>query len=349
MSGTITQLATGRWWARTPLIEGKRKSLGTHATKEEAEQFLAVFISARKTRSLDASLTTFGKYGAKVLDQREVDDTIRSIKHERRRWNLHLAKCELAEMQLSEIEPIHIANLVRTLQRKKAKDKREPRKISSHTVARCLTMVSNVFQAAIQQGGLVVRNPCIGIEINKRADEDTEDVWTFLTLDEQKRLLTCEQISLTDRLVITFAMFSGVRQGELHHNFLKDLHTDGADPHLYVRFGSKGRRPKGGKARKVPLIPQALDVARQWLPSQGEQGRGDRVPHGDRVPSTVRQDARQRVGGQENGRVGGPAQAHVRARGHRRSPWVALALPSTHVRDLADRRMVGPSGARVVT
>ncbi len=264
-SGTISQLRNGRFWARSPQIDGARKSLGTFATYEEAEGVLDCFVIAYGKRDEISSLhVTFGKFGAAFLDQRELDDTIRGIKQERNRWNRHLAKCDLTNMSLESIEQIHIAELVRTLQRKQAKDKRDKRKISSKTVARCITLVSNVFRAAIQRG-IVKHNPCVGIEIDKRTDEDTEDEWTFLTLDEQQRLLACEQIPIAHRVTIAFAMFTGIRQGEQHHSFLRDLHVDGPDPHLFVRFGSKGRRPKSGKGRKVVLIPQALDAARQWL------------------------------------------------------------------------------------
>ncbi len=261
--GTITQLRNGRFWARAP---GKpQKSCGTFATYEEAEIRLhAISMLIAKRDEISALHITFGKYGAQMLDQRELDDTIRGIKQERNRWKLHLANCDLTHMALSDIETIHIAELVRTLQRKQAKDKRGKRKISSDTVARCITLVSNVFRSAIQRG-IVDRNPCVGIEIDKRTDEDTEDDWTFLTLDEQRRLLACEVIPVVHRMAIAFALFTGIRQGEQHHNFLRDLHVDGADPHLFVRFGSKGRRPKSGKGRKVPLIPQAIDATRQWL------------------------------------------------------------------------------------
>lgn len=56
-----------------------------------------------------------------------------------------------------------------------------------------------------------------------------------------------------------------VPQGEQFNLELPDLHVKGTDPHVYVRFGSKGEPPKNGKHRRVYLSPEALAVCKRWL------------------------------------------------------------------------------------
>lgn len=263
--GTITRLKNGRFWARTKKIEGKQKGLGTFATWEEAEAKLHAFAMLHAKRDeIISTHITFGKFGPAVLEQRELDGTIRGVSKERDRWKGHLANCSLTNMALQDVEPMHIVELVRACQQKLANDKRGRRKISSRTVARIKSFVSVVFDVALQRG-LVKMNPCLGIKVTKRKDEDLEDEWTFLTPDEQHRVLTCEKIPFADRVIIAFALYTGIRQGEQHSNLLPDLHVDGTNPHLYVRRGSADATPKSKKKRIVPLIPQALDAANVWL------------------------------------------------------------------------------------
>jgi len=45
-----------------------------------------------------------------------------------------------------------------------------------------------------------------------------------------------------------------------------DVHLDGPEgPWVHVRFGSKGKPPKNGRPRKVPLFGMSLEAAREWL------------------------------------------------------------------------------------
>ncbi len=93
-----------------------------------------------------------------------------------------------------------------------------------------------------------------------------------------------------DRWVIQFAMGTGLRQGELWSLPVEDVHvaesqTEG--PWVHVRFGSKGRPPKNGRPRKVPLFGMALEAAREWLkilPSYAPHN-----PEGLMFPTPVRE------------------------------------------------------------
>lgn len=264
-SGTISKLRNGRFWARAPLVAGKQKSLGTYATHDEANAALDAFIVLHLNRDqVSPQHITFAKFGASVLDQRELDG-IRAVKTERRYFGKHLVPSTLGNMALQDISPMHVSDLVRQLLRTKAADKRGTRQLKRSTVMRILTVGSAIFVEA-QLRGIVHTNPFKGMAVRKSSTE-TEDVWTFLNIEEQERLLSCQQIPIADRAIIAFALYTGIRQGELCHAYLRDLHLDGKEPHLIVRFGSKDKGPKNKKTRLVPLIPQALRWARHWVES----------------------------------------------------------------------------------
>jgi integrase len=268
-TGSITELRNGRFWARGPLdATGKQPSLGTFATREEAEKHLeAVLYLQAHAHEIVGDKITFGTFAAEVLKLRE-DEGVRGVDQERDRFEFHLEKSSIASMPLTKIRPAHIAELGRALMRKDAADKRGRRKLSRRTVQRCLSIVSIVFREAVQRG-LVETNPCAGVGVRRRASEGTQETWTYLTPDEQESLATCEQIPIADRLIIRCALGTGIREGELISNYLADLHLDGPEPYLLVRYGSHrggvGLPPKSGKTRRVPLFGNALDAFRQWV------------------------------------------------------------------------------------
>jgi integrase len=53
---------------------------------------------------------------------------------------------------------------------------------------------------------------------------DQDDEWTYLDQEEQRRLLACPEIPHADRLIMAFAIGTGLRQGEQWNLELKDLH-----------------------------------------------------------------------------------------------------------------------------
>lgn len=257
-TGSITPLRNGRFWVRSPAPE--RRGLGTYATREEAEEVLG---AARALAGIGVDRTTFATFGASVLDLREADG-LRSVQQERARWALHLAECSIAHMGLAEVKPRHAAELVRELARKRAADKRGPRRLSRATVQRCLALVSAVFSEALQRG-LVEANPCHGVKVRRDPTAAVRETWAYLTHEEQQAIATCAEIPLDRRIMILFALGTGLRQGEQWHLELRDLHVDGEHPHVFVRFGSKGKVPKSGKTRRVPLFGVGLEAARAWL------------------------------------------------------------------------------------
>lgn len=259
-SGTITKVRSGRYWARSPLIDGVRKPLGTWATYDEARAKLDAFIGLHgKKEEVSFVHLSLAKFGTEVLQLRELEG-VRGADEEQRLWTLRIVPTALGAKALTEIAPVDVAAWTREL----AKTRKDGTRIKRPTVLRAKTVLSSVCSEAVQRG-LIPSNPCTGIEVRARADEAAKDVRTVLTPDEQQRLLTCEQIPEVVRLMIAVALFTGIRPGEVAHNFLRDLHVDEAEPFLFVRFGSQGKVPKGGKTRRVPLLPGALSAIKRWL------------------------------------------------------------------------------------
>jgi integrase len=85
-----------------------------------------------------------------------------------------------------------------------------------------------------------------------------------------------DAIDRAEKLIVQFAIGTGLREGEQWCLHLTDVHADdAAQPHVVVRFGSwdpkreRYRSPKGRKGEKkppiVPLFGIALDATRAWL------------------------------------------------------------------------------------
>ncbi len=263
--GTVYEMSDGRFRARAShQPDGTRPSLGVYDTEAEAQR--AVLIGVHEIRGRrKTSVPTFEDFALTILDERELNG-MRGVEHERQRFGKHIKSACFAKKPLDKIVPSDIAEWLRTMSRKHADDKRgeRPRFLSGHTITRCLSLVCVIFnEAGPQERGIVEINPAMGMKVKRRSME-TEDPWTFLSAEEQDRILRSPDIEDSERLPILFALGTGLRLGEQFNLELRDLHTTG-EPRIVVRFGSKGKAPKNGKIRTVPLFGIGLEAARRWL------------------------------------------------------------------------------------
>jgi integrase len=209
-------------------------------------------------------VTTFLEFGQVVLDRRATQG-VRGIRSERHRWKLHVSTACFAPMPVREIRAKDVRAWIRDMSAKKAGDTRGDRLLATQSVKRSYALVSSIYTAAVEDD-LIEANPCNGVKVPKRVDErSTEDELTYLSLDEQKALVGCEAIPYEHRVAIRFAIGTGLRQGEQFNLRIADLHVDGDDPYVHVRFGSPNLPPKSGKLRKVPLFDDGLLAAREAL------------------------------------------------------------------------------------
>jgi integrase len=121
------------------------------------------------------------------------------------------------------------------------------------------------------QSGKLSSNPCHGVETSPEAR--TDDPTTVLSLDEIRTLLSYRKLPEKQRTAYTVAIYSGLREGELWGLRWEDVHLEGADPHVAVRYGVRGKPTKGGRPRIVPLLPPALSALRAWRSRGGVDRR----------------------------------------------------------------------------
>jgi len=264
-TGSIEESTGGRWRARL-VTETGRKSLGAFPTKEEADAVLeaARYELGELSRSQGLTLEAWGKMFLKARERAG----FRSVADGRRRWTLHVVGSELAPLPLRSIRPQDVRAWVDVLTAKRAKDRRQRRKLSRRTLENILNLLRAAFAAA-KDRGLVESNPAEGVTIPNRVSP-THEPWTYLLLEEQMAIFACLVIPAHHRLIIAVAIGTGLREGELFNLLLVDVHITGPTPHIVVRYGSKDGGPKNvrgekPKIRRVPLFGIGLEGMRGWL------------------------------------------------------------------------------------
>jgi integrase len=266
-TGSVVEHRSGRFLVRVIRADGERKSLGTYPTGAEAEAVLAAALrQMAEAGALAIGGATFRAFGERALNQRELDG-VRGIRTERSRWRVHLAHAPFADDPIAGVDAREVVEFVRALATRRAKDRRRSRRISRQTVQRCAALMRVLFDEAVV-AGLRPDNPCSGLKLLRTLKADptaTEDKWTVLAANEQAAIMSCERIPSWARLMIGFAIGTGLRQGEQWNLELRDLHVDGTKPHVVVRYGSSGKTTKSGRIRRVPLFGIGLDSAKAWL------------------------------------------------------------------------------------
>lgn len=212
----------------------------------------------------------FWQLTREVMAQRERDG-VRGLDREQSRLRCHILTADFIEKDLTEIGSPDIREWLRAMAEKDAEGPGASRKLSRHTINRCQSLVSAIFNEAVERE-LIQTNPCMGVRSKKRVTEsDTVEKWAFLSSDEQRAIADCVAIPRSDRLMIAFSAHTGLRQGESRHLRLEDVILDDANPRVLVRVAGRSKKtgellpPKSGKKREVPLLPEALAAVREWL------------------------------------------------------------------------------------
>jgi integrase len=252
--GYVQQLPSGRWRARVPDGQGGHKSLGSFATKEEAERELDVAAVVREERHVGQ---TFAAYGELVIGRwRQAGK--RSTRSDESRWRqLVAARAEWAQQPVDGITRGEVRDWVRGLLRAKG----ERGRFSSQTIRHALNLVRRVFAEALEDE-LIDINPAMGLKPPRRSDEQC-DAWTALSSGEVSMLLLSTHLTAEQRAAYSLAIYTGLRQGELAALRWDDVRNlDGGAPHLIVSR-SWTTTTKTGRTRVVYLIPVAAEVLRR--------------------------------------------------------------------------------------
>ena len=248
-------------------IDGKRTPLGTYGSLKEAKSVLDGLAVLHTTGETGAHGETLRSYGEKWLTRRELDGN-RSVNSDRSRWDKYIAPEAWAAWPLEDVRRRDIRDWVLRLRKTKSA---RGKTISAQTVLHCVKLVSGCFRSAIEDE-LVEKNPAAGLRVPR--PRPSPEMWTYLSVEEQRRLATfsvCgkterERLLLTaERLMALFAIGTGIRQGEQWNLELRDVHINDSEPWIFVRWGSQGKSPKNGKARRVPLFGMGLAALQDWL------------------------------------------------------------------------------------
>ncbi len=265
-TGSVDQLPSGRWRVRVTDSSGERKTLGTYATEEEANEVLAAALQ----KMADAELVPVGgmtvkAWGERWLAQRE--RLVRDSRTEANRWRKHVVTAHFGGWPLAAVTRRDVKEWVQSLLVKQAADKyrgkRRARKLSPLTVRDIVKVARIAFRDAMEEE-FISTNPFDGVRLPRVAR--TEEPWTYLTPEEQVALLGATPEP--ERFMVAFAIGTGLRKGEQWSLRLTDLHLDDEHPHVIVRYGSKDGATKSGKIRRVSLFGIGLWGAAGWMASR---------------------------------------------------------------------------------
>lgn len=258
-TGSITRTPDGRHRVQI-VVDGRRRSLGVHASRAEAEALLAGAVAELYDGNAREGVT-LQAWGDVVLDRRERHG-IRGIDQERSRWSAHVVGSEIATLPVRSLVRSDVQRWLEVVQASRARGARAGRRqIARTTAGNALTLLRAVLEDAVRHG-VARENPARDVRL-PRARGATRETWTYLDLDEQERLLAV--VPDHARPAVAFALFTGLRQGEQWSLELADVHVDGDAPHVVVRFGAPGKPTKSGRPRRVDLLPSAVEAVRAQL------------------------------------------------------------------------------------
>jgi integrase len=247
--GSVDKMSHGRYRVRVTLPDGTRATLSTHDTRDEA---LVTADAVGEVLAIEAPETgvTLAKFGEVVLTERELSKAVRDPDTDWSRWRTHISGDRIAKLPVKSVVRADVRDWLRRI---------EAKGLAEQTVKNVLQLLRTVLAEGIERGH-AKENAAANLKVRKQVA--TEVPWTYLTPEEQRRLIMSAPDGMP-RAVIAFAIGSGLRAGELCALRLADVHAD----HVVVRYGGPPAEPtKSGKIRSVPILPMArtaLELARR--------------------------------------------------------------------------------------
>lgn len=270
-SGTVSPAGEGRWRIRVRLADGSRASKVISAeSREHAEQQLnAVVYELVAANQISAGSPTLRALGDKFLDEREISKA--AAAHERQVWRTHVLDETFgwADWRVSAILRADCERWLEHLEQKKARrpcawkkggqERYFDHTLSKQTRVHCRNVLKTFFAWCVKKN-YVRENPASALEVRAtRADHDRDEAWTFLTATEIEQVRSCEGIPAEVRDLLLFAIYTGMRQGELWGLRWRDIELDGRLPRITVRR-SHDRSTKSKRARPFPLFAPAVEI-----------------------------------------------------------------------------------------
>lgn len=168
-----------------------------------------------------------------------------------------------------------IASKVRHLDVERMRDHLLGKQVSNRMVQKALADLSKLYSWAVRKELVSCANPCKGVE-----RPQCESSIDFLSSDEVKALLEYLEAQHRDLQggktvlakneepiqrglypAVAFAIYTGVRKGEMCGLRWRDLHLDQARVDVLRSYRTT---PKSGKPRYIPLNPELVTILRRW-------------------------------------------------------------------------------------
>jgi integrase len=259
-----------RFRARVRLPDGRRQVLGVFDTEAEAAGVIVAAAEQLAAAGVEATAgITLAAFGSRWLEQRERDGKC-DARNERSCWGKHVANERFSQGAIAAITKRDVRDWVRSLMHRRVthtvrtrtgvKSKAGAKTLARETVKHALNLVRLCLDEAVIDGH-IESNPARDIKAPKRPH--IEDKWTYLTPAEINAVLTCDAIPEPKRLLLQFAIYTGLRQGEIWGLHWADVHLDKDVPSITVRH-SRAHATKSGKPRELLLLPPAAEALRLW-------------------------------------------------------------------------------------
>jgi len=226
----------------------------TVGSRDEAEALLRALRKQAREMQIRGEFDppaeeTLAKWGETWLERR--DGRVSFAVKDRARWRRYVVGSPLAAIPLRRLRPVDVAGWIDAME---CRASAQGRPLTVSTVTRALSLVRKALGDAVR-AGKIDTNPARGVTPQGKASQAER---MYLTRDELRAVVDCDAIPLRARCCYVFALYTGLRAGELWALRWGDLTTDGARPEVAVRRSHKRATTKGGKVRGVPLLPEAL-------------------------------------------------------------------------------------------
>lgn len=143
------------------------------------------------------------------------------------------------------------------------------RAVKTSTIEREIGVIRAVLNSAIRERGLGITNPFEGLRVPNKG-RDSIPRKPFTKEEYQKLISACLTKKDEIRTLILVVCLTGARPSEIAGIRREDIHLDEEYPHFdLVEYGERTLKTKNS-ARKVPLLPLALESVKSLLGSHEE-------------------------------------------------------------------------------
>lgn len=249
----MSQVPTGKvWpegdhWCARIQVGGKRRQRSFPSERLAWEWVDSAREIADTSPTTKAPLTLLD-VGKAWFDDREKAGRVRHVRQERSVWRAHVETWQDAHRPLRSLTRRHVNDFVSSLGSRA--------KIGRQTVKHVLRLVRQVVAHA-HDTGVISADPIATLRVPRAAHVSASDAWTWLRPDEITAVLAaCRTVE--QRALVTVAIYTGLRKGELWQLRWGAVSLDGAAPELHVR----GKLKSAHAERAVPLLPPAVEALR---------------------------------------------------------------------------------------